>query len=117
MSLAQASQLIYHLSTMTKPRRPKAKQIWIEAVPDAGKTTLKNPLQATFKHRCFSVSVESKNFMAAAFSEYASDAIWLEDEFDKGMFDAFHAKHYNKITEGDLNTCSSEEQKAKADSI
>ena len=104
MTLQHAIQLVVHLSTYTLKRQKKAQQIYIDAEPDAGKTTLFNLLEKTFSTRCFSVSAESKAFMAAAFDEKRKDAIWMEDEFNAHLFWAFDQKHFNKIVEGDLSS-------------
>ena len=93
MTFQQATQLIVHLATYMCKRKPKAQQIYIDAEPDAGKTTLYNLLTKTFKKRTFSVSAESKSFMAAAFDDRSKDAIWLEDEFNAYLFWSFHQKH------------------------
>ena len=113
MTLQDASQLIIHLATYTLKRQKKAQQIYIEAVPDAGKTTLYNLLQKTFPTRCFSISAESKAFMAAAFDEKRSNAVWMEDEFNGTLFWAFDQKHFNKIVEGDLNSFVAFKNKAQ----
>ena len=103
MTFQQATQLIVHFATYMCKRKPKAQQIYIEAEPDAGKTTLYNLLTKTFKKRTFSVSAESKSFMAAAFDDRSKDVIWLEDEFNADLFWSFHQKHFNKIAEGALS--------------
>ena len=113
MTLEQATQLTVHLSTYTLRRQKKAQQIYIEAEPDAGKTTLYNLLERAFATRCFSVSAESKSFMAAAFDEKRKDAVWLEDEFNGHLFWAFDQKHFNKIVEGDLSSFVAFKNKAQ----
>ena len=101
----RAAQLIMHLSTMTMQRRTKAPQICIQAKVDSGKTTLRNLLDKTYPHRCFTVSHEaSRAFQPQPFFNKRSNAIYMDDEFSEAMYNAFYPAHFNKVAEGALDT-------------
>ncbi len=96
-----AARLVTHLAMLHHPRVLKAKQVYVWAEPDAGKSTLASLIRKAFPKRTFTPGVEaSGTFGAAEFIGKAEGAIWIDDEYTGRPMSK---RLFNLITEGQKN--------------